>query len=135
MQWDRNPQAGFCPPGVEPWLPVAAGYETMNVQSQSEDPHSMLAFTRHLIALRQASPALLYGRYRSLQADGSLLIYERQAEDERMFILLNFSPEPREWTLPEGIAGQVVLSTLMEDGVQVTGGKITVRGHEGLVLR
>ena len=30
MQWDASPHAGFCPPGVEPWLPVApdAGAQT-----------------------------------------------------------------------------------------------------------
>ena len=22
MQWDRSPNAGFCPPNVEPWLPI-----------------------------------------------------------------------------------------------------------------
>ena len=24
IQWDSSPNAGFCPPEVEPWLPVAA---------------------------------------------------------------------------------------------------------------
>src|SRR5262249_30244917 len=31
MQWDGGPNAGFCPPGVEPWLPVAPDYRERNV--------------------------------------------------------------------------------------------------------
>src|SRR5690606_1763307 len=27
MQWDDSPNAGFCPPDVQPWLPVAPDYE------------------------------------------------------------------------------------------------------------
>ena len=31
MQWDSSPNAGFCPPGTEPWLPLPADYQQINV--------------------------------------------------------------------------------------------------------
>src|SRR5947208_16689900 len=31
MQWNTSPNAGFCAPGVLPWLPVAEDYKTYNV--------------------------------------------------------------------------------------------------------
>jgi hypothetical protein len=37
MQWDASPNAGFCAPDVEPWLPVADDYRTYNAATESED--------------------------------------------------------------------------------------------------
>ncbi len=38
MQWSAEPNAGFCPEGVEPWLPVASDYREVNVAVQAEAP-------------------------------------------------------------------------------------------------
>lgn len=136
IQWDSSPNAGFCPPGVEPWLPVAANYETVNAAAQQHHPTSMLQFTRQLIALRQQTEALYAGSYRTLAADETLLAYVREIADERYVIVLNFGPEDRTWTLSdEGLAGEVVLSTLMDGGMVVTDGQVVVRGREGIILR
>ncbi len=136
IQWDDSPNAGFCPPEIEPWLPVAAGYKTVNVARQMEQPDSMLLFTQHLIALRQQSEVLLEGAYRTLFADETLLAYVRETATERLVVVLNFGAEPRTWTLPEeGLAGEVVLSTLMDGGLAVMDGQVVLRGREGIILR
>ena len=62
MQWDRSPNAGFCPPGTEPWLPIPADYQQINVAVEREDPHSLLTLTRRLIELRCSTPALTTGQ-------------------------------------------------------------------------
>jgi len=68
FEWDASPNAGFSPAGVRSWLPVADDTPTRNVAVQSQDPTSLLSFTRALTALRQAEPALLVGDTRSLDA-------------------------------------------------------------------
>ncbi len=75
MQWDSSPNAGFCPPGTEPWLPIPADYQQINVAVEREDPHSLLTLTRRLIELRRSTPALTTGSYRPIEAvpDGTEL--------------------------------------------------------------
>ena len=54
MPWSAAPNGGFCPPGVEPWLPLGdvAG---LDVEAQRRDPRSMLSLYRALLALRRSS--------------------------------------------------------------------------------
>src|SRR2546427_5361362 len=61
MQWDTSPNAGFCPPEVKPWLPVALDYQTHNVVVEQDDPRSFLTLVHTLLTLRQALPALIVG--------------------------------------------------------------------------
>ncbi|MCA1688634.1 MAG: alpha-amylase, partial [Actinobacteria bacterium] len=61
MRWDSSPNAGFCPEGVEPWLPLGGDSGKVNVALQSEDPRSMLGLTGQLLALRRNSPATCLG--------------------------------------------------------------------------
>ena len=61
MQWDGGPNAGFCPPGVRPWLPVNPDHVTVNVADETADPDSLLALYRTLSRVRRASAALHRG--------------------------------------------------------------------------
>ena len=92
MQWDRSPNAGFCPPGTEPWLPIPADYRQINVAVEREDLHSLLTLTRRLIELRCSTPALTTGSYRPIEGvpDGCF-VYLRQSSSQRYLIALNFS--------------------------------------------
>ncbi len=56
MPWDASPNAGFTGSEAEPWLPIGE-HATTNVASQAEDPDSVLALCRRLIALRRRSDA------------------------------------------------------------------------------
>src|SRR2546423_4978905 len=62
MQWDTsNAQAGFST-NPRTWLPVPPDYRTLNVQTESADPDSLLNWHRRLIALRRSHSALRHGR-------------------------------------------------------------------------
>ena len=50
----RAPNAGFCPPDVEPWLPFG---DVPSVDAQRDDPRSMLSLYRALLALRRGAAA------------------------------------------------------------------------------
>jgi glycosidase len=101
MPWNRSqPNAGFCPPDVEPWLPLNPDRATVNVQSELEDPGSLLALTRRLLAVRRATPALSVGGYRALDdAPEGCFLFVR---DEQVLVALNFSTRAVEVRLPEG---------------------------------
>jgi glycosidase len=95
MQWDATPNAGFCPAGVEPWLPVAHDHRQSNVAAQLGDPASMLSLTRRLLALRRSSPALHAGAYRA--ADGApegCFAYWRWTDGQCILVALNLSDGP-----------------------------------------
>ncbi|KAA0234282.1 MAG: Oligo-1,6-glucosidase [Acidimicrobiales bacterium] len=96
MQWDGSSNAGFCPGGVEPWLPVNANAATRNVAVEGGDPASLLCLYRDLLRLRSECAPLHSGRLRLLDglADG-VLGYERNYEERTAVVLLNFSDDER----------------------------------------
>jgi alpha-glucosidase len=136
MQWDAGPNAGFCPAGVRPWLPLGDDYQRINVAAERDDPGSMLRLTRRLIALRRASPALASGSYRTICRVGQVLCYLREQGQERYLIALNFSGADQSMSLPEKVGEPaIVVSTHENFGDLQASGKLTLRGNEGLVMR
>ncbi len=137
MQWDAGPNAGFCPPGVEPWLPLADDYQAVNVAVQAADPRSMLSLFRQLAALRRAMPAFSVGSYASVDAGNPQVVaYERAAGAERYLVALNFSAKPQAVVLDtEAVQAEVVLSTHLDRlGVEPLM-NLQLRANEGVVLR
>ncbi|MBV8972839.1 MAG: DUF3459 domain-containing protein, partial [Sphingomonadaceae bacterium] len=104
MPWAADaPAAGFTT-GV-PWLPLGADHPALAVERQEADPGSLLHWTRAVLALRRAHPALRHGRVRVVTVDAALLAFERAADDgERLLCVFNLSPEPLAWTAPAGAA-------------------------------
>jgi alpha-glucosidase len=131
MQWDAQPGGGFTT--GDPWLPLADDYRERNVRAQSDDPRSILALYRRLLALRRASPALVGGAYRTLHRDDRMLAFERAAGDQRLLVALNFSSTPASLQL-EG-RGWVALSTNLDREQEPFDGAVELRGDEGVVLR
>ncbi|MCC6791018.1 MAG: DUF3459 domain-containing protein, partial [Thermomicrobiales bacterium] len=94
MQWSPEPNAGFASAGVETWLPLEAEYRTRNVAVEQADPRSMLAFTRRLLALRQAHPALATADYVTVETNaGTVFAFTRANPSERFLIALNLGDE------------------------------------------
>jgi alpha-glucosidase len=134
MPWSDAPNAGFCPPNAEPWLPVGDDHRTVNVEAQGRDPRSMLALTRALLALRRASPALFVGAYQSVDgAPEDCFVYERRAGDERYLVALNFSGDERALPLPEG--ANLLLSTRLDRPEGAAASPFVLRGDEGCLFR
>lgn len=135
MQWDSSPNAGFAAPGVETWLPIAAGYAAVNVAVQQNDPRSMLALTRALLALRRATPALAVGDYAAV--DGvpeSVFAYVRQYDGQRMLVALNFTSAEQTLNLSQFGHGRVLLSTHMDREGEADLGSFKLRADEGCVI-
>ena len=96
MQWNGRPNAGFCPPGVTPWLPLNSDFDrregtAVNVEAQDADPDSLLNWYRKLIRLRRSRPELTHGSIEFLDSHQDLLVYRREHLGSSTTILLNFS--------------------------------------------
>jgi alpha-glucosidase len=64
MQWSNNPNGGFSPANVTPWLPVNPNYKDgINVTDQEKNPSSLLNYYKHLLHVRRSSNALQAGEY------------------------------------------------------------------------
>jgi alpha-glucosidase len=134
MQWDPGPNAGFTNPDAVPWLPLEACARERNVATQRENPRSMLSLTRRLLELRRAHDALSTGSYVAL--DGlpeQVLGYERSAGAERFAVLLNLGDRVEPVRLPA--PARLEVTTEMDGGPHVEGGTITLRPHEGVIVR
>ncbi len=100
MQWDETPNAGFCPPGVTPWLPVTPSGAERNVAVESKQPDSLLSCYQRFLKARQVSPALNDGTFELLDQGSAknLLMYARRAPTEEglqeTITILNISDKP-----------------------------------------
>ncbi len=92
-QWQPAPNAGFCPPGVPPWLPVNPDYQAgVNVEEQEKDPASLLHFYRQLIRLRQHTQALAAGEFQVIHGTAQeYLAFLRTTPEQKVLVALNFS--------------------------------------------
>nr|WP_284126350.1 alpha-amylase family glycosyl hydrolase [Parerythrobacter aestuarii] len=92
MPWEAGAAcSGFG--SAQPWLPVGAENASKAVDRQEHEDTSLLAFTRHAIALRNANPALHHGAVSGCSAYGTLLDLIREADGQRVRCLLNMGPE------------------------------------------
>ncbi len=137
MQWDTGPTAGFCPPNVQPWLPLDPDYKAYNVEVEWQDPGSMLSFFRKLIELRRAMPALSVGSYETVRmATGTVLADLRQDGGTRLLVVLNFGPAPQTRNFSAlAPRGRVLLSTEMDRAGDESLRELTVRANEGIIVQ
>ena len=90
MQWNTDVNAGFST--ATPWLPVDDHYKTYNVETEKNDPNSILNHYRRVLALRHTNKALLDGKYIPLNEDDpNVLSYLRSYKGENVLVVLNMS--------------------------------------------
>lgn len=126
MRWDDGPNAGFCPPGAAPWLPLGDDAARVNVAAQRADPHSLLALYRRLLALRRGRPDLALGGYEPVAAADGLLAYRRDG----LLVALNLGLQER--TLEA--RGRVLVDTGLRRAGAAVEGRVRLAGGEGVVL-
>ena len=113
IQWDASPNAGFST--TKPWMPIHEEYETLNVDAQSKDAHSILSFYKAMIRLRRAEETFTYGSYRDLLPDHlQVFAYERKFEEQTFYVVVNLTANPAEATLPGLDKATLVLTNEMD---------------------
>ncbi len=101
MQWspDRNggfsradPAALVLPPVMDPLY----GYDAVNVEAQSRDPHSILSWTKRMLAVRSRHPAFGRGTLTLLYPKNrKILAYLREYRGDTLLCVANVSPSPQ----------------------------------------
>ena len=113
MQWDGSRNAGFT--DGTPWLKVNENYRAINVAAQEQDPDSVLAYYRKLIALRKSEAwkeTFVYGDFApAYEEEKDLFAFKRSGGGKRALILANFGKEAVELNLEEKVE-QVLLANL-----------------------
>jgi len=93
MQWSNNPNGGFSPFDVEPWLPVNPNFKDgINVKDQRHNLNSLLNYYKHLLRVRKNTPALIEGEYIPLHNTAKdYFAFLRVSEGQTVLVILNFS--------------------------------------------
>ena len=90
------------------WLPIAAEHLALAVDRQEHDPHSQLAFTRRVLALRTSGSALLTGTMKILEASDAILAFERTTPTQRLLCVFNLGHDARSWRPAEAERWRVI---------------------------
>lgn len=132
MQWDAGPHAGFTT--GEPWLPVNPNHVEVNVAAQRDDPGSVLAWYRRLIALRHDDPVVAEGDFTLLLPDHEqVYAFTRRLGDVELLVLGNFSDRTVTAAVPDAetwAASELVLTNApAPDGPPLTLAPWATRVH------
>jgi oligo-1,6-glucosidase len=131
MQWDGSDRAGFTT--GTPWLPVNPDHTTVNVATQRDDPDSVLAHYRRLIALRHDEPAVAHGDFTMLlPEDEQVYAFTRAHEGVELLVLCNVSAAPASFELADPSPWAAATLLLGTHGTPGTG---TLQAWESRVLR
>jgi alpha-glucosidase len=132
MQWTAERNAGFTT--GTPWLPLADDISTINVNAAREGTNSLLALYRRLIELRRREPSLAVGGYKSMPAEGDLLVYQRDATGgSPMLVALNFGASATKFS-NDALSGKIVLSTCLNRENQIVDRTIELQPQEGIII-
>jgi alpha-glucosidase len=100
------PGYGFTAAG-DAWLPFIAQAQSLNAETQAQDPDSTLNLTRALARARANSATLQTGEQQPFDAGPDVLAWMRETADERLLVAVNFADR----TLPLDVEGELVLSS------------------------
>ena len=130
VQWDDSPNAGFTT--GTPWLPVNPDHVEWNVAAQRDDPASVLAHHRRLIALRHDDPVVALGDFTMLLPEhDEVYAFTRALDGDTLLVVCNLGAGTHDLAelLPDAPSAEVVLGNLPEDD------PATLRPWEARVLR
>jgi maltose alpha-D-glucosyltransferase / alpha-amylase len=97
MQWSGDRNAGFSDANRQRlYLPVITDpeyhYETVNVETQYQNPHSLLSWMKRVIALRKRHRAFGRGTLELLRPENrKILAFVRRYESEQILVIANLS--------------------------------------------
>ena len=116
VQWDASPSAGFTT--GTPWLPVNPDSVEWNAADQRDDPRSVLAHYRRLIALRHGNPVVALGDFAMLLPEHEhVYAFTRTLQGDVLLVVCNVSATPYRLAelLPQARDTRLVLGNLADE--------------------
>ena len=131
MQWDGTENAGFTT--GTPWLGIPGNHKTINVENEEQDPDSILAFYRKLVALRKEEPVISDGRIDfEVEVPYGVIAYTRSYEETQLFVWANLTGDEKTVRIPE--SGKLFLSNYGMEG-DIPAGEVLLKPYELLVIK
>lgn len=97
MPWKADaPHCGFS--DHTPWLPLGADHAALAIDQQEKSSTSMLNATRDFVSLRQSNEALRSGDIRIIEAQDSILVFERKGAQQTLLCVFNLGSSSINWT-------------------------------------
>lgn len=124
MQWDDSINGGFST--GTPWLSVNGNYPRINVKRQEDDPSSVLAYYRQLIAFRNGSRVLQEGDFTELYRKNGVYAYRRACDGEALTVVISLAEGERK----NPASGEVVCSNYGRETAPAR-----LAPYEALILR
>jgi hypothetical protein len=106
-------------------------HRRLAVDRQEQDPASILALTREMVALRRRFAALREGDAAVWESPGETLVVSRTAGDEQVLWAVNLGPAEALLEHPSLLQGEVVLSR----GAELAGAELRLPGFAVAVIR
>ncbi len=118
MQWTAGAQAGF---STDPhtWLPVAADHAAINVETEQQDPNSLLRWYQQLMQLRKHNPAFAPDAQIQVLMDtpGDVLAYLRTGADgEQVLVAMNMGLREQPLDVSKLLSNKGAVATLLKSG-------------------
>ncbi|MGN6641237.1 MAG: alpha-amylase family glycosyl hydrolase, partial [Mucilaginibacter sp.] len=135
MQWSAKENAGFSESKL--WLRIDKNYKSANVETQQNDPNSILTLYQKLIQLRNSEPALNIGNYIPVHSDIQAIAYIREIPgSSRFLVILNLSHRPYYFKSPQmPLKGRIEISTSPEMEGMIMQGTVDLYGNDAVVVR
>ncbi|WP_239614959.1 glycoside hydrolase family 13 protein [Cohnella mopanensis] len=136
MQWDATDNGGFTT--GTPWIETNPNYSTINAEQAVQDPQSIYAYYKELIALRKRHEVMVYGDYELyLEDHDSIYSYTRKLGEEIWLVILNFFKEPVTFDLPTQLSHdtrELIISNYEVDSAESIA-SVNLRPYEARVYR
>ncbi|KAJ5768513.1 glycoside hydrolase superfamily [Penicillium manginii] len=138
MQWDDSANAGFTVASAKPWMTINKDYTEWNVARQLDDPESIMAYWKQMLALRKDhSDIFVYGSYTALEESvtGEMVLgYEREWEQkgQKAVVLLNFSDRPQTVSVERYESFSILVSN--QASIGRAQGKVELQPYGAVVL-
>lgn len=133
MQWSAKENAGFTD-GI-PWLKPNPNYTVINAEDQLQDPNSILAFYKELIALRkhpEYKEVVVYGKLLPyLQEQHQLMAYYRRDANKTLLLAANFQTSSQTMKLPS-MPEKVLLNNYAD--VDINGLHVTLFSYQVVIF-
>lgn len=132
MQWTGGENAGFTT--GTPWIDIPENHTYINVETEEQDPDSILAYYKELIQIRKQEPAIAEGSIEFLyQEHPDVFAYRRTLDKDELLILCNWKEKEVALEVPE--AGDYSLRLGNYPDVKANGGGFVLRPYEALILK
>ncbi|MEQ1950787.1 alpha-glucosidase [Mesorhizobium sp. CN2-181] len=133
IPWESGAHAGGFTTG-KPWLPVPDAHRQLAVDRQERQADSVLAHYRAVLKFRDGEQALTKGSIELVDGPENVLIFTREAGNEKLLCAFSFASAPTEAGLPSGLSGAAAIGFPGAEGT-VSGEKLVLPAHGVFVGR